>query len=91
MHTEINTVEFESYIEVGHRCLSVFIEASRKDYFENYGADADGRRGLYMCVESDLEEVAIYDSMGNDITAKVKTRYEKYYDKFATMALQAAF
>lgn len=90
MHTEKRTSSFCAFIDINGRCLEVSVEASRNDYYENYGADADGRRGSYMCIESEIEDIVVCDGMGNDITTKLEKKYPQQFKKLENIVLAFA-
>lgn len=68
--------EFETTIDVEGFEICVLVEADGYIYTEpDYGADADGNRGVKMDFLEDFKIEKVWDGSNKDITDKLKERH----------------
>ena len=81
-------IEFQHDIEFDGHILTVFVEATGDwEYDANYGADADGNRGIAQWFLEGVH-LEVYDSRGNDIKAKLEKRHENHFSNLIAAALE---
>jgi hypothetical protein len=78
-------IEFDYEIEIEGHKIHATVEADGRVYRENYGADADGRRGEMRTFLDDLE-VTVKDGRGKDITEKLAKKHKAIYADIEEMA-----
>ena len=83
-------IEFEYDLEIDNRTLRVVVEAEGSFYTDNYGADADGRRGE-MRLEIDEVAIKVFDFRGNEITAKLEKKWLREYNGILEKAEEKLF
>jgi len=83
-------IEFECDLEIDNRTLRVVVESEGSFNTDNYGADADGRRGE-MRLEIDEVAIKVFDFRGNEITAKLEKKWLRKYNGILEKAEEKLF
>ncbi len=73
------SIEFEYELDINGHIIKAYIEAEGSiDTDPDYGADADGNRGVKRHFLEDFS-FKVFDSRGNEITAKLREKFSMEY------------
>lgn len=80
------TVEFETTVEINGDEVEVQVNGDAEIYTDsNYGADADGRRGISQDFMDDFG-ITVTSASGQDVTKDLETNHPKEFAKLESEA-----